>query len=238
MLAELMRLKQGIAIAGTHGKTTTTSLVASVLAEAGVDPTFVIGGRLNSAGANSRARQRRLHRGRGRRVGRLVPEPDAGDGGGHQHRRRPHGDLRPRLRAAEGAPSSTSCTACRSTARPSCAATTRRARDRAEVSVPGHQLRLRRGRAGARGRRARGRRADALHRAAAQRRRAARPATSRSTCRASTTCATRWRRSRWRSSSSCPTRRCGEALAEFPASAGASSATATLPARRRRRASR
>jgi UDP-N-acetylmuramate--alanine ligase len=54
MLAELMRLKQGIAIAGTHGKTTTTSLVTSVLAEAGVDPTFVIGGRLNAAGANSR----------------------------------------------------------------------------------------------------------------------------------------------------------------------------------------
>ena len=54
MLAELMRLKQGIAIAGTHGKTTTTSLVTSVLAAAGVDPTFVIGGRLNAAGANSR----------------------------------------------------------------------------------------------------------------------------------------------------------------------------------------
>ena len=54
MLAELMRLKQGIAIAGTHGKTTTTSLVASVLAEADMDPTFVIGGRLNSAGANAR----------------------------------------------------------------------------------------------------------------------------------------------------------------------------------------
>ena len=54
MLAELMRLKSGIAIAGTHGKTTTTSLVTSVLAEAGVDPTFVIGGRLNAAGANSR----------------------------------------------------------------------------------------------------------------------------------------------------------------------------------------
>lgn len=53
MLAELMRLKRGIAIAGTHGKTTTTSLVTSVLAEAGVDPTFVIGGKLNSAGANS-----------------------------------------------------------------------------------------------------------------------------------------------------------------------------------------
>lgn len=54
MLAELMRLKQGIAIAGTHGKTTTTSLVASVLAAGGLDPTFVIGGRLNAAGANAR----------------------------------------------------------------------------------------------------------------------------------------------------------------------------------------
>lgn len=54
MLAELMRLKQGIAIAGTHGKTTTTSLVASVLAAGGLDPTFVIGGRLNSAGVNAR----------------------------------------------------------------------------------------------------------------------------------------------------------------------------------------
>jgi UDP-N-acetylmuramate--alanine ligase len=54
MLAELMRLKQGVAIAGTHGKTTTTSLVASVLAEGGLDPTFVIGGRLNSAGANAK----------------------------------------------------------------------------------------------------------------------------------------------------------------------------------------
>ncbi|KKB61893.1 UDP-N-acetylmuramate--alanine ligase [Robbsia andropogonis] len=54
MLAELMRLKQGIAIAGTHGKTTTTSLVASVLGEGGLDPTFVIGGRLNSAGASAR----------------------------------------------------------------------------------------------------------------------------------------------------------------------------------------
>ncbi len=57
MLAELMRLKNGIAIAGTHGKTTTTSLVASVLAAAGLDPTFVIGGRLNSAGANARLGQ-------------------------------------------------------------------------------------------------------------------------------------------------------------------------------------
>jgi UDP-N-acetylmuramate--alanine ligase len=54
MLAELMRLKQGIAIAGTHGKTTTTSLVASVLAEGGMDPTFVIGGRLEAAGSHAK----------------------------------------------------------------------------------------------------------------------------------------------------------------------------------------
>jgi UDP-N-acetylmuramate--alanine ligase len=54
MLAELMRLKQGIAIAGTHGKTTTTSLIASVLAEGGLDPTFVIGGRLLAADAHAR----------------------------------------------------------------------------------------------------------------------------------------------------------------------------------------
>jgi UDP-N-acetylmuramate--alanine ligase len=54
MLAELMRIKQGVAVAGTHGKTTTTSLVASVLAEGGLDPTFVIGGRLNAASANAK----------------------------------------------------------------------------------------------------------------------------------------------------------------------------------------
>ena len=116
MLAELMRLKQGIAIAGTHGKTTTTSLVASVLAEGGLDPTFVIGGRLNSRRRQRAARQRRLHRGRGRRVRRLVPEPAAGDRGRHQHRRRPHGDLRARLRAGSSRRSSSSCSACRSTA--------------------------------------------------------------------------------------------------------------------------
>ena len=54
MLAELMRFRFGIAVAGTHGKTTTTSLTASILAEGGLDPTFVIGGRLNSAGSNAK----------------------------------------------------------------------------------------------------------------------------------------------------------------------------------------
>lgn len=57
MLAELMRFRFGIAVAGTHGKTTTTSLIASILAEDGLDPTFVIGGRLNSAGSNARLGQ-------------------------------------------------------------------------------------------------------------------------------------------------------------------------------------
>jgi UDP-N-acetylmuramate--alanine ligase len=57
MLAELMRLKQGIAVAGTHGKTTTTSLIASVLAEGGMDPTFVIGGRLEAAGSHAKLGQ-------------------------------------------------------------------------------------------------------------------------------------------------------------------------------------
>jgi UDP-N-acetylmuramate--alanine ligase len=57
MLAELMRLRQGIAVAGTHGKTTTTSLTASILAKGGLDPTFVIGGKLNSSGTNAKLGQ-------------------------------------------------------------------------------------------------------------------------------------------------------------------------------------
>lgn len=54
MLAELMRFRHGIAIAGTHGKTTTTSLIASIYGQAGLDPTFIIGGLLNSAGSNAK----------------------------------------------------------------------------------------------------------------------------------------------------------------------------------------
>lgn len=69
MLAELMRFRHGIAIAGTHGKTTTTSLTASILAEAGLDPTFVIGGLLNSAGTNARLGKSRY----------LVAEADESD---------------------------------------------------------------------------------------------------------------------------------------------------------------
>src|SRR5690606_15911067 len=70
MLAELMRLKSGIAIAGSHGKTTTTSLVATVLREAGLDPTVVIGGKLNALGSNAA-------RGKGEL---LVAEADESDG--------------------------------------------------------------------------------------------------------------------------------------------------------------
>jgi len=70
MLAELMRFKRGIAVAGTHGKTTTTSLVASLLAEAGMDPTFVIGGVLNAWGSNARLGQGEY----------LLAEADESDG--------------------------------------------------------------------------------------------------------------------------------------------------------------
>ncbi|WP_243370053.1 UDP-N-acetylmuramate--L-alanine ligase [Geotalea sp. SG265] len=70
MLAELMRMKYGIAIAGTHGKTTTTSMVATILATGGIDPTIVIGGRLNSIGTNARLGQGKF----------LVAEADESDG--------------------------------------------------------------------------------------------------------------------------------------------------------------
>ena len=70
MLAELMRMKYGIAIAGTHGKTTTTSMVATVLAHGGIDPTIVIGGKLNTLGTNAKLGQGKF----------LVAEADESDG--------------------------------------------------------------------------------------------------------------------------------------------------------------
>ena len=102
MLAELMRLKDGIAVAGSHGKTTTTSLIAHVLGAAGLDPTAVIGGRvLASALAEHRApRHRRAAGRRGRRERRLVPAAHAGDRGRHQHRPRAPRPLRHLRRAA------------------------------------------------------------------------------------------------------------------------------------------
>src|SRR6185312_2659858 len=70
MLAELMRVKYGIAIAGSHGKTTTTSLVATVLRAAGLDPTVVVGGRMSSLGSNARLGEGNM----------LVAEADESDG--------------------------------------------------------------------------------------------------------------------------------------------------------------
>ena len=69
MLAELMRFRQGIAVAGTHGKTTTTSLIATVMAQAGLDPTFIVGGQVNSVGSNSQLGQSQY----------LVAEADESD---------------------------------------------------------------------------------------------------------------------------------------------------------------
>ena len=124
MLAELMRFKQGIAVAGTHGKTTTTSLIASVLAEGGLDPTFVIGGRLLAAGANARLGTGEYLVAEADESDALVPAPDADHRRRDQRRPGPHGDLRPRRGAPAARPSSTSCSGCRSGASRCCASTT------------------------------------------------------------------------------------------------------------------
>ena len=104
MLAELMRLKDGVAVGGSHGKTTTTSLIAHVLHVAGLDPTAVIGGRvLLDVGTHGRASRRGLAaRRRGRRERRVVPAPGADHRSGHQHRPRAPRPLRERRRAARG----------------------------------------------------------------------------------------------------------------------------------------
>jgi UDP-N-acetylmuramate--alanine ligase len=105
MLAELMRFRRGVAVAGTHGKTTTTSLTASVLAEGGIDPTFVIGGQLLAAGANARL-------GLG---DWLVAEADESDGSFLR--------LNPLISRACRRRSPSSCIACRSMGWPCCAST-------------------------------------------------------------------------------------------------------------------
>ena len=91
MLAELMRMKYGVAVAGSHGKTTTTSMIAAVLSAAGLDPTMVIGGRVRMFGTNAKMGQGEI----------LVAEADESDGsflllvadhrGGDQYRQRAHG---------------------------------------------------------------------------------------------------------------------------------------------------
>jgi UDP-N-acetylmuramate--alanine ligase len=168
MLAELMRFKQGIAIAGAHGKTTTTSLVTSVLAEAGLDPTFVIGGKLNSAGANAKLGQGDY----------IVVEADESDASflnllpvmavvtnidadhmetyGHDFGR-------------SSRPLSISCTACRFTAAPFCASTALPCARSCPAGASGHDLRLCRRCPGARRERACRSRSHALYRAPPER---------------------------------------------------------------------
>ena len=205
MLGELMRFRYSIAVAGTHGKTTTTSLVASVLAEGGLDPTFVIGGRLKSADSNARL-------GAGRY---LVAEADESDASfmhlqpmiaivtniDNDHL----GDARGRFRAAQAElrrfPAQPAVLRTRGAVRATtsrCAASSRR------VGAAARDLRLRaRAPTCARSTCAR----DGLQSHFTALRagpRAAEP--SPSICRAGTTCSTRWRRSRWRPSSASPMR--------------------------------
>ena len=228
MLAELMRLKQGIAVAGTHGKTTTTSLIATVLAEGGLDPTFVIGGRLLSAGANARLGKGDF----------LVAEADESDASflylqpviavvtnidadhmetyGHDFERLKQAfvDFAQRLPFYGVAVV--------------CARRRQRARDPARDHQADRHLRPRRGRAAARDRRRQRRRPDALRRA----RRRRRPRRSSSICPACTTCRTRWPRSRSAARSAWPTRRSPGRSPSSTVSAAASSATATVAAAR------
>ena len=115
MLAELMRLKYGIAIAGTHGKTTTTSMVATVLGAGGFDPTVVVGGQRPRPRLQRPAGPGRVPGRRGRRVRRVVPQALADDRRRHQHRRRAPRPLRRPRRDPGGVPRRSS-TRCRSTA--------------------------------------------------------------------------------------------------------------------------
>ena len=88
MLAELMRLKSTVAVAGTHGKTTTTSMIAALLDAGGIDPTVINGGIINAYGSNARLGSSRLDGGRGRRERRQLPAARRHDRGRHQYRSR------------------------------------------------------------------------------------------------------------------------------------------------------
>ena len=101
MLGELMRFRYAIAVAGTHGKTTTTSMVASILAEGGLDPTFVIGGRLEERRQQCASRHRQVPGRRSRRERCVVHAPAADDRDRHQRRQRSSRHARRRLRAAQ-----------------------------------------------------------------------------------------------------------------------------------------
>ena len=100
MLAELMRLKWSIAVGGTHGKTTTTSMVAALLDAGGLDPTVINGGIINAYGTNARLGARRLDGGRGRRKRRQLPAPAGDHRRRHQHRSRASRPLRQLRRGA------------------------------------------------------------------------------------------------------------------------------------------
>ena len=102
LLAELMRQKFGIAIAGSHGKTTTTSMVAAILIHANLDPTILVGGRMGMNGVERAPGQERLPGGRKRRERRIVPEAGADHRRGHQHRPRASGSLRRHRRHPRG----------------------------------------------------------------------------------------------------------------------------------------
>ena len=114
MLAEIMRLKSCIAVAGTNGKTTTTTLVAALLDAGGIDPTVVNGGIINAYGTNARLGAGRMGGGGGRRKRRHLPAPARHRRHGHQCRSRSSGLLR-HLRHACATPSSASSRMCRST---------------------------------------------------------------------------------------------------------------------------
>ena len=104
LLAELSALRRTIAVAGAHGKTTTTSMVAHVLLACGLEPGLPVGGELRSTGPQRRLGDRRVARGRGRRVGPLDAVARGRDRGGHERRARPPRDVRLAGRAARGLP--------------------------------------------------------------------------------------------------------------------------------------